>query len=224
MNLTAPSAPGSIQHRLVFDDLQADRYPWIRDVDYAIRENPDCERGVMESRGWAYSNNGPYSAEQSPELLVLVSRGLREGPLGTTWYGHVFRFIQGDGDPCWISILVRTWVDIDAVTDEAALQAYVASVIRSHRHEPGYRQKPDDIASRHGSFEEAATSLADKIRMFRREFRDPRIAHWEEPFEGEFVPIDGPVPDSELCFRCWDVYGFVDAICKDLHHEEGSAA
>lgn len=224
MSITDTRASGSLQHRLGFDDLQVASHPWIHDVNSAICENTDCERGVMESRGWAYCSNGPYSAEQSPELLVLVSRGLREGPYGTTWYGHVFRFIQEDGDPCWISMLVRTWVDIDAVTDEAVLQAYTASVIRSHRHEPGYRQKPDDIASRHSSFEEAAASLADKIRMFRRELRDPRIAHWEEPFDGEFIPIDGPVPDSELCFRCWDVYGFVDAICKDLHQEEGSAA
>ena len=213
----------SLRRRLAYTDQDGRDKPWLAELDQVIRENPDCERGVMVSQGWVYSDQGPGSAGQKPELLVQVTQGLRDGPHGATWYGHVFRFIDGNDTGHWIALLARTWIYIDADSPQAVLEDYQEVVVQSHKWEPGYRQKPDDIASRHDTFEEAVGALIGKIRIFRRNLRDPRIESWEEPWEGVLIPIEGPVPDSERDLSGFDVYGFAEALCRELKKERSQS-
>ena len=209
-----------LRHRLVYTDQDARDKPWLGELDEAIRNNPDCEKGIMSRQGWVFSECGPNSDGENPELLVHITEGLRDHPHGTSWYGHVFRFADNMGKGCWISMLVKTWIRSNGVDSEAALRIYRELVIGDHKWEPGYRQEPDDIFSVHGTLEEAIGALIRKIRKFRRNLRDPRIERWENPFGGVRIPIDEAPPDSELDLNCFDVYGFAEALCQELTEKE----
>lgn len=219
-----------IRHRLVFDDRQAARYPWIRQVDSAIRENPDCETGVMTRQGWACSDNGPNSDGDRPELLVEITRGIRRSPASDNWYGHVF--FRGDRvrEPDvtgsisvdrgkWVSMLVRTWVRPDGPIPDVVLRQWRILVVTGHKWTPGYYQDREDTCAKRSSFEDAVHVLIRQIRRFRRVIRVEKIVGHDD--YGDFrIPIYEDPDDGVQDLSPMGIYRFGDQLCKAFADQE----
>ena len=223
-------APNVLQHRLVYDDLQMARHPWISEIDRAIRENPDCETGLMARQGWAYSVNGPTSDGNRDELLVLVTRGIRRSPASDNWYGHVFfRSDAPEGnrtDPeskgKWVSVLVRTWVLPDSANPDTVLRQWRALVVTGHKWVPGYYQECGDTCARRPSFEDAVRSLIHQIRRFRRAVRVERITGYDDYGDFRIPAYEDPV-DGIQDLGPMALYRFGEQLCKAFSDQEGAS-
>lgn len=226
MSMNDPHTPGPLQHCLTFDDLQAARHPWIRDIDRAVRENPDCETGLMSRQGWVCSDNGPTSDGDRSELLVMITRGIRRSPGSDNWYGHVF--FRSDephendetgpisgGKGTWVSLLVRTWVYPDGPNPDVVLRQWRALVVTGHKWMPGYFQEREDTCARCTSFDDAVRILNRQIRRFRRAVRVEKVIGHDD--YGDFrIPIyedpEGGTEDQSPM----KVYQFSSRLCAEF--------
>lgn len=206
----------TLQHRLVRTEQEARDKPWLADLDEALRNNPDCEKGVMSSQGWVFSECGPNSDGENPELLVRISQGLRKAPAGYHWYGHVLYRRNDNGTGRWISVLVRTWVRPDGTGHDEVLNQWRRLVVNRVKWTSGYSQDPEDICCARDTFEEAVGALCRQIRGFRRILREERIVDHEDA--GTFrVPVtEPPLQGGEQDHACMGIYGFGEALCREF--------
>lgn len=231
MSIIDTRASGSFQHRLVFDDLQAATHPWIRDIDRAVRENPDCETGLMSRQGWVCSENGPTSDGDRSELLVMITQGIRRSPGSDNWYGHVF--FRSDephatdgtgpipgGSGNWVSLLVRTWVFPDGPNPDVVLRQWRALVVTGHKWVPGYFQEREDTCARCTSFDDAVRILIRQIRRFRRAVRVEKVVGHDD--YGDFrIPIYEDPDDGIQDLSPMGIYRFADQLCEAFGSQEG---
>lgn len=221
------SARESLRRRMVFDDLQAHLHPWILDIDRAVRENPDCEIGLMARQGWVYSQNGPNSDGDRPELLVWLTQGsIRRTPAGCGWYGHVFFLGDEPGGSdsnrktdessgSWISILVRTSVRPDGTDSDQVLRQWRNLVVTGHSWVPGYYQASDDTCASRSSFPEAVQTLIAQIRIFRRVDREEKLVGHDDYGDFKFPLYEDPeggVEDQSPMV----VYRFSSRLCAEF--------
>ena len=173
----------------------------------------------MAQQGWAYSDQGPNSDDNNPELLVWITQGLRKAPAGYHWYGHVLYRRNDSGAGGWISVLVRTWVRPDGIDQDEVLNQWRRLVANRFKWTSGYRQDPEDTCCIRDSYEGAVAALSMQIRRFRRILREERIVDYEDA--GTFrVPItEPPLQGGEQDHTCMGVYGFGDALCREFFGE-----
>lgn len=230
MNRIDIQASGSLQRSLVSDDLQGTRYPWIREISQAIQENPDCETGLMTRQGWACSDKGPTSDGDRPELLVLITQGIRRSPGSDNWYGHVFfrsdrsHETGGTGSTLgtkgtWVSLLVRTWVRPDGPNSDVVLRQWRALVVAGHKWVPGYFQEREDTCARCTSFDDAVRILIRQIRRFRRAARVEKVVGHDD--YGDFrIPIYEDPDDGVQDLSPMGIYRFADQLCEAFGNQE----
>ncbi|MYB34522.1 MAG: hypothetical protein F4X92_05265 [Gammaproteobacteria bacterium] len=221
--MTMQGETRNLRNCLVFDRRQLRDKPWLTGLDRAIRENPDCERGVMARQGWAYSENGPGSDGSRPELLVWITHGLRDEPAECHWYGHVIYRQGEDGSGRWLSTLVRTEIRPDGLTGDAVLNHWKALINEEHRYCFGYAQDPEDTCLYRNAFEKAVSGLEMQIRRFRRILREEKIVEWwDTGIPGTRHPIaEKPTEDSMEDLSNMSIYGLGDALCHEFLKEGG---
>lgn len=184
--------------------------PTVNNIYQALDDNADCVQGYLNTFRIAYCQEGVNSYQNRPEMIVLLRPDLIDTDAAEGWYGHVFCHQLENGDPTWVSVLVRLGVNIDGLTPKGVMQDFRCFVINSHKWVPPFAQNKDDIHSLHDSFEQAVDALIEKINRFEIALRQDVFTIYDD--DPMFFPYPSDPPDSTLDMCYFDIYGFCNKV------------